>query len=103
MLSVRPQQKIVEKILQTKGGGFVRAQFLLTEYQGRIHIKLISAEPISEQEGGTFSVPSTLALPVAITIGTFERVLNYGETIVSTFTDFSFFTSQPTRAPASRI
>ena len=103
MLSLRPQQKIVEKVLQNKAGGFVRAQFLLTEYQGRIHVKLISAEAISVQEAQHFSAPSALALPVVITQATFERVLNYGETIVSTFTDFSFLVSQPTRAPAGRI
>ncbi len=100
MLSLRPQQQIVEKVLQTKTGGFVRAQFLLTEYQGRIHVKLISAEAISEQEAQAFSAPIAQALPLPVSLTTFERVLERGETIVSTFTDFSFFTSQPTRAPS---
>lgn len=102
MLTLRPQQNIVEKVLKTRAGGYVCAQFLVTEYQGRIHVKLISALPLNDHETSQFSVSATpvQALPSAITKAVFERVLEYGETVISTFADLSFFVSQPTRAPS---
>ncbi|MEK7575227.1 MAG: hypothetical protein AAB511_03285 [Patescibacteria group bacterium] len=102
MLSIRPQQQIVEKVLKTKAGGYVRAQFLVTEYQGRIHVKLLSATPIFDNVSD-FSAEVVQALPSKITKATFERVLEQGEVIASTFFDFNFLVSQPTRAPAGNF
>ena len=102
MLSLRPQQQIVEKVLKTKAGGYVRAHFLLTEYDGRIHVKLISAVPIFD-DVSTFAAEIVPALPSAISKTVFERVLIEGEVIVSNFFDFNFLVSQPTRAPAGNF
>lgn len=104
MLSLCPQQKIVEKVLKTRAGGFVRAQFLVSEYQGRIHVKLLSTEPIFEQGVQDQAVVSDhtqpIALPSAVVQQTFEQVLEHGEVIISLYHDASFLTSQPTRAPS---
>ena len=102
MLSLRPQQQIVEKVLKNKAGGYVRAKFLLTEYNGRIHVKLLSAVPIFD-DVSTFATEIVLALPSVITKTVFEQVLIHGEVIVSSFFDFNFFVSQPTRAPARSV
>ena len=81
MLSLERQQgQIVEKILRNRAGGYVRAVFLVAEFQ------------------------IVCSLPAGIIRPLFEPVRSYGaKPIPSPFSDFTFFNSQPTRAPSFAI
>lgn len=100
MLTLAPQQNIVEKVLKTRAGGFVRARFLVVEYQGQVRVKLLSATPIEASEA--FATATTLALPAPIVraIHEFVRILEL-ESVVSPYFDTeAILNSQPTRAPS---
>jgi len=97
MLVVQPQNQIVEKVLKTKAGILVRATFLVSTRAGKAHVKLLSAVPVS----AGFETPCAKALPCSIQKLQFELEKSFGEKPTeSPFLDFSFFVSQPTRAPA---
>jgi hypothetical protein len=99
MLVEQAKKQIVEKIFQTENGHYVRATFLVVEFAGQVRAKIIKTEPISSE---IFESAKPLALPEAKT----TEVANFAPYIsrepkVSPYFEFSFFVSQPTRAPAS--
>lgn len=97
MLVVQPQRQIVEKVLKTKAGIYVRAVFLLTEINGKVHVKLLSATPISAE-----SKPVVEALSGNTEKFQFELDKTFGEKpSIFHLTDFTFLMSQPTRAPSA--
>jgi hypothetical protein len=97
MLTLGPKSRTIERILKTPTGGFVRATFLVVEFQGQVKAKLIKAEAIEAPKALSAAV---LALPGTVLRPTFETVLSIGrELIVSPYVNFDFFNAQPTRAP----
>jgi hypothetical protein len=104
MLSIRqPKSQIIERILRTKTGEYVRATFLVVEYQGQVKAKLLSAEPVAF-EHTDFESTVVQALPAPITRAIFEVVQELKlESIVSPYSDFAFLMSQPTRAPSGNF
>jgi hypothetical protein len=100
MLTIRqPKTKVLERIIRAKTGEFVLATFLVVEYQGQVRAKLLSIAPLT-QEQAEFQASAIKALPAPLVKTVFEKVLTFGEEIISPFVDFSFFVSQPTRAPS---
>lgn len=93
MLVINPTGKIIEKIVTNRKGELMRVTFLVSEIAGAIQVKVLSATPIV----ALASVVLALAGNVANIINKFS--LNFSE-FTSGFSDFAFFMSQPTRAPA---
>lgn len=116
MNSLQRQERIVEKVLKTKAGQYVRAVFLVYEVNGNLEARLISACPItnsrfqparteSARSGGIPDSKFTktiVCLPV-IKENSTQAFANtkYSKTTSPYFNIFSFFTSQPTRAPSA--
>ncbi len=116
MQSLQRQEKIVEKVLKTKAGEYVRAVFLVYEVNGNLEARLLSARPLSRSRfeirdstrpyrNGTFGQgfkKTVVCLPVTNQAST-QSVANtkYFRTSSPYFNIFSFFNSQPTRAPSS--
>ncbi len=94
MLVTTRGQKVIEKVVTNRNGQMMRVAFLVTEIAGAIQVKVLSATPIV----ALTSVVLALAGNVANIINKFS--LNFSE-FTSGFSDFAFFMSQPTRAPAS--
>lgn len=93
MLVINPTGKIIEKIVTNRNGQMMRVAFLVTEIAGAIQVKVLSATPIV----ALTSVCLAIAGTVQTVINKFSKT--YSE-FVSGFSDFAFFMSQPTRAPA---
>ncbi|MEI6345980.1 MAG: hypothetical protein WCO79_01990 [bacterium] len=100
MLTLAPQQNIVEKVLKTRAGGYVRARFLVVEYQGQVRVKLLSATPIEAAEA--FATPTIQALPAPVELAVFEFVqsLQLESVVYPHLTIKAILKSQPTRAPS---
>jgi hypothetical protein len=90
---VNHSQKVIEKVVTNRNGQMMRVAFLVTEIAGAIQVKVLSATPIV----ALTSVVLALAGNVANIINKFS--VNFSE-FTSGFSDFAFFMSQPTRAPA---
>lgn len=93
MLVTQPIGKIIEKIVTNRKGELMRVTFLVSEIAGAIQVKVLSATPIV----ALTSVVLALAGNVANIINKFS--VHFSE-FTSGFSDFAFFMSQPTRAPA---
>lgn len=98
MLIAQPQGKIFKKIFRKESGEFILATFVVVESNGRLKARLIATEIISAD---IFTSPVAEALPVLKpkSVSELSYTPNFYETINPYF-DFSFFVSQPTRAPA---
>lgn len=94
MLVTQPIGKIIEKIVTNRNGELMRVTFLVSEIAGAIQVKVLSATPIV----AIASVCLALAGNVQNIVNRFS--VNFSEFIAG-FSDFAFFMSQPTRAPAS--
>ncbi len=93
MLVTQPTGKIIEKIVTNRKGELMRVTFLVSETLGAIQVKVLSAAPIV----ALTSVCLAIAGNVQTVINKFSAT--YSE-FVAGFSDFAFFMSQPTRAPA---
>lgn len=105
MLTLAAQQNIVEKVLKIRAGGYVRARFLVIEYQGQFRVKLLSATPIASAEAfgteGVVSAATVQALPAPISRAVFEFIKSLQLEVVSPYFDTkAILYSQPTRAPS---
>lgn len=95
MLKAYSNQKIVEKILTAKNGVRVRAVFLVTEENGVFQAKILSIKPLPVE---TKAPVLKCASPKKVSIKPKQKIF---EKIVSPYINlFSFFNSQPTRAPS---
>jgi hypothetical protein len=90
---VNHSQKVIEKVVTNRNGQLMRVAFLVTEIAGAIQVKVLSATPIV----ALTSVVLALAGNVSNIVNRFS--VNFSEFIAG-FSDFAFFMSQPTRAPA---
>lgn len=90
---VNHSQKVIEKVVTNRNGQMMRVAFLVTEVAGAIQVKVLSATPIV----ALTSVALAIAGAVQTVVNKFSAT--YSE-FVSGFSDFAFFMSQPTRAPA---
>lgn len=97
MQLVASQNKIVIEYIRNEAGQFFRAHFLVTERAGSFFVKLIKLEAISEE---AFAAKETLALPAIFAAHEYGEIKEYS--IASPYfpKDFSFVTSQMTRAPS---
>lgn len=104
MIEVRPQGKIVEKIVRTKTGWLVLAVFFVTEREGEISVRLLSVRPVPERitncelrttNGGNY-LTGECRKPKAAAVEVKPRKT----TTSPYFNIFEFFVSQPTRAPS---
>ncbi|MEK7644862.1 MAG: hypothetical protein AAB391_00860 [Patescibacteria group bacterium] len=110
MLTLAPQQNIIEKVLKTRAGGFVRARFLVVEYQGQVRVKLLSATPIEAAEAfafgdvvsGASNTAAVQALPAPVELAVFEFVksLQLESVVYPHLAIKAILKSQPTRAPS---
>jgi hypothetical protein len=105
MLTLAPQQNIVEKVLKTRAGGYVRARFLVVEYQGQVRVKLLSATPIGASEAFASEVVNAAAVqalpaPVARAIFEFTKSLQLESVVYPYLATKAILKSQPTRAPS---
>lgn len=112
MLTLAPQQNIVEKVLKTRADGFVRARFLVVEYQGQVRVKLLSATPITSADvfgsegvdatSSAFSSAAVQALPAPIEHAVFEFIksLQLESVVYPHLAIKAILKSQPTRAPS---
>ncbi len=106
MLALKLQENIVERIVRTKSGQLVRAVFLVSEYQGELRVRLISASPIQKSTGirnyelgirnKILCISGACAKSPAITS---EHHI-YREIVSPFFNKLEFFVSQLTRAPS---
>ena len=97
MQLTRQDIQIVEKIVTTENGLFL-ARFAIANIGGVFKAKLINMVPVTG-DSEAFGKTTTLALPSPIFENVAEFISYVSKTIISPFQDFSFFTSQPTRAP----
>ena len=97
MLVARPQAKIVERIIRTKTGDFVRAFFAVTEYQGKYFVKLVKTEKIAIRD---LNSPEKYLLDGKHQTSGWSVQEIFAESIISPYKDFNFFISQQTRAPS---
>lgn len=93
MLITQPTGKIIEKVITNRKGQLMRVTFLVSEIAGNIQVKVLSAIPVV----AITSVVLALAGNVSNIVNRFS--VNFSE-FVTGFSDFAFFMSQPTRAPA---
>jgi hypothetical protein len=107
MLTVTPKAGIVEKIIRNRNGGFVRACFLVAEFEGKIFWKLIKLEPISGEvrplpiRGGLTSAnPPNYFLPIYRSRNFLPTASCQLQSILSPYIFKTFFISQLIRAPS---
>ncbi len=105
MLAVKPQGKIVRKIVRAKTGEFVLAVFLVVEREGEVQFQLLSVKPIGEagiknHELGTGK--GVLCLAGGCLKSPAVTLYRHNHSVVSPFFNtLEFFVSQPTRAPSA--
>ena len=100
MLVARPKSKIVERIIRTREGDFVRAFFAVTEYQGKYFVKLVRTEKIAVRD---FNTPEKYFLSGKCQTSGWTVQEIFTESIISPYKDFAFFISQQTRAPSRSL
>ncbi|MBP9701754.1 MAG: hypothetical protein KBD47_02075 [Candidatus Pacebacteria bacterium] len=93
MLVTQPISKIIERVVTARNGQLMRVTFLVSEIAGAIQVKVLSATPIV----ALTSVCLAISGNVQNIVNRFS--VNFSE-FTSGFSDFAFFMSQPTRAPA---
>lgn len=106
MLSIRSQEKIIQRVVKTKTGQFVLATFLVIEHNGELHVKLLSVKSAETKtlslESKSGSKHENLCLP-----GQFSKspkivcTIKRNDFVSPFFDQLKFFISQPTRAPSS--
>ncbi len=98
MLTVKAPEKIIPKLVKMADGRVALVHFLVSFEGGELKAKIVSVQYSDEK------VVENKA-PLAI-CGACEKLAQvfsektYYEKIVSPYTKFAFFVSQPTRAPA---
>lgn len=97
MQLTRQDIQIVEKVISTENGLYL-ARFAVVNVAGTFKWKLIDMVPVASPEAQHVGA-TTLALPSPVFNTVVEFISYISKTIVSPYQDFSFFTSQPTRAP----
>ena len=107
MLQVKPQGKIIERIVRAKTGEFVLATFLVVERNGEvINVRLLRVSPLSGSEK-----TRTLKLEAGSCLFRLPGLCVKSPTVISYkkkftgevspfFNIFQFLVSQPTRAPS---
>ncbi len=95
MLALRPEQKIIEKILTTRNGKHVRVTFVIVETAGNIALRVLSVTPIHSTESNS----SILHLSGTATISKIAAAFEPFSKIISPYVSLFFYDSQPTRAP----
>lgn len=99
MLINRPQVKIIDKVIKDEKGNFVLAYFAILEWEGQIYVKLIKTEPAKDQNIFRSEGKCCLSGAKENAGKIFDKKI-YGEYIPFSIKDFSFLTSQLTRAPS---
>ena len=97
MQLTRQDVQIVEKVVTTEKGLFL-ARFAVANVGGTFKWKLIDMVAVAPEKAEVIE-STTLALPSPCVKAVVELISYVSKTIVSPYQDFSFFTSQPTRAP----
>ena len=105
MLQVKPQGKIVERIVRTKTGEFVLATFYVVERNGEIiNVRLLSVKPVSDQAKNYKLETTNSCLCLRGSCLKSPSVIphrkRYTPTVSPFFNIFEFLVSQPTRAPS---
>lgn len=99
MLPISTESKYVEKILVTNEGQKCRVIFLVSLVGGRIQARIVSAEIIAEPKRAP--TESVLSLIAPYFVPSYVGRTTFNFSVPSPYLkDFSFFVSQPTRAPA---
>lgn len=98
MLAIQRQPKYFSKVMTMPNGVEALVYFEIIERDGHFIAKAIYAEAI---DASTIPEQKVYALPGCLTCSDVLPIKSYFAPIVSTFLkDFSFVTSQPTRAPS---
>lgn len=108
MLAIRPQVKVVERIIRNETGAFVIGYFAVLEFQGKVYVKLLKTEALhtshvknTTAESVHFRGASCTCLPCGYESSSdLERNKATFRPIRSPFKDYTFFFSQLTRAPS---
>ena len=106
MLTLKPQGKIVERIVRARTGQFVRAVFLVLESEGGLDVRLLSVCPIKKSgkansyklQANSFSL--CLRGNCLKSSPVISHRPRYIPTVSPFFNTLEFFVSQPTRAPS---
>ncbi|MSU55567.1 MAG: hypothetical protein EXS46_03475 [Candidatus Taylorbacteria bacterium] len=107
MLAIKPQGRIVERIVRAKTGEFVLATFFVVERNGEIlNVRILRVSPLSGSENAsTLKLESgncSFLLPGFCLKS--PTVISYKEKFTGEvspfFNIFQFLVSQPTRAPS---
>jgi len=97
MLTIPIHSRIVTRYFRNEAGRFFRGYFLVTERAGKYFVKPIRVEEVSE---AAFSEKVVVALPVLKKASKLSITKVLPPTVSPYFpSDFSFFNSQPIRAP----
>ena len=99
MLTLKPQGKIVERIVRARTGQFVRAVFLVLESEGGLDVRLLSVCPI-KKSGKANSFSLCLRGNCLKSSPVISHRPRYIPTVSPFFNTLEFFVSQPTRAPS---
>jgi len=97
MLTPYSHSKFITKTLTSIHGGEFRVVFLVSFVNGKMKAEVVSATPLPQ----SFAKPTVACLPSPIIKN--EVSFTYTpafSSIISPYTSFFFYTSQPTRAPA---
>lgn len=106
MLEIKPQGKIVEKIVRAKTGEFVVATFFVVESENGLDVRLISVRPlpkvarITNQESRIKNKIFRLKGECVKSSQIISHRRKYTPTVSPFFNTLEFFVSQPTRAPS---
>ena len=99
MITLKPQGKIVEKMVRTKTGEYVWAVFLVVENNGEFKVRVLSVKPIDKLVGAIEKAKClkgcSLKSPAVISYRH-----KYFSLVSPFFNNLEFFVSQPTRAPS---
>ncbi|OHA33035.1 MAG: hypothetical protein A2928_00610 [Candidatus Taylorbacteria bacterium RIFCSPLOWO2_01_FULL_45_15b] len=93
----KPNIRICTEQLRDAEGRLVVAHFAVLDFEGSRFVKLVHVEYIYEN-----IVAAAECLPCgALSMRFFnERAVSFSKSVVSPYSSFSFFISQPTRAPS---
>ena len=106
MLTIKPQGKIIERLVRTKAGEQVLATFYVAETNGELQVRLISVKPISHTKGFKIQDSRFKNSNLCLRGECLKSPANisyrpkYSPTVSPFFSIFEFFVSQPTRAPS---
>ncbi len=97
MLAIPVKSKIIVRYFRDDAGQFYRGFFLVTERAGKYFVKPIRIEEVTE---AAFTEKTVVALPI-IKKSAILPTTKILPPVVSLYfpSDFSFFNSQPIRAP----